>query len=148
MGLRDTILNADDIESRTVDVPEWGVKLELRTPTVRARGEIISAFMRQDGEAAGTVDVTNMNPVLVVMTAHDPETGELVFTRDDVDTLMEKSAAVMERLGEIALELAGLENAAERMAAGKDGSPLTRNSDTPMPSPSGSIKRSRSSTRA
>jgi hypothetical protein len=134
MGIRDTILAAQDIEQRVVDVPEWGVKLELRTPTVKERGELITKFMRDEG----TLDVVAMNPLLVVMCAHDPETGERVFGPDDVDMLFDKSAAVMERLGEIALELSGLQNAAERMAEGKDDSTSTPNTDTPTSSPNGS----------
>ena len=134
MGLRDRILAARDIESRIVDVPEWDTKLELRTPTVLERGELISKFMRDEG----TLDVVAMNPLLVAMCAHDPDTGERVFTADDVDALYTKSSAVMERLGEICLELSGLMGAAERADAAKKDSMRTPNSVTSSGSPSGS----------
>jgi hypothetical protein len=129
MGIRDKVFAANDIESRVVDVPEWDVKLELRTPTVLERGELIAKFMREEG----TLDVVAMNPLLVVMCTHDPDTGDRVFTADDIDGLLGKSAAVMERLGEICLELSGLQNAAERLTEGKDVMTSTPNSATSSP---------------
>ena len=125
--LRDKILQFDDIEVETVTVPEWGgVTVELRTPTVQARGELISQFMKDTGK----IDYVRMYPALVVATSYDPETGEQLFTNDDVDALTLKSSKAMERLGEVAIKLSGLENAAERIDAGKDASTPILNSLT------------------
>lgn len=126
MGLRDQIRSANDIESRIIDVPEWDVKVEMRTPTVRTRGEMISEFMKDDG----AIDYVRMYPSLVVATAYDPETGERLFGIEDIEWLEGKSAKALERLGEVAVELAGMEKAAERLESGKDGSTPTRNSST------------------
>lgn len=126
MGLRDQIRDAKDIESRIVEVPEWGVKVELRTPTVRTRGEMISEFMKDDGK----IDYVRMYPSLVVATAYDPDTGERLFSLDDIEWLEEKSAKALEHLGEVAVELSGMEKAAERLDAGKDASTPILNSLT------------------
>ncbi len=115
--LRDKILAADDIEARQVEVPEWGVTVEIRTPTVRRRGELMAEFM-QDGE----LDYVKLYPALVVATAYDPDSGEQLFTIADMDALAEKSAKALETLGEVAVELAGMTNAAQKLDAGKGDS--------------------------
>lgn len=115
MNLRERIFAAKDIESRMVSVPEWDAVVELRTPTVLRRGEMIAEFMRDDGK----IDYVRMYPALVVATAYDPETGEQLFTLEDISALSEKSAKALERLGEVAVELAGMEKAADRLEEGK-----------------------------
>lgn len=127
MSLRDQIRAAKDIEHQLVEVPEWDVVVEMRTPTVRARGEMISEFMKDNG----TIDYVRMYPSLVIACAYDPETGDKAFTLEDLDWLAEKSAKALERLGEVAVELSGMEKAAERLDAGKDASTPTPNSRTP-----------------
>ena len=126
MNLRDKILNAYDIEHRLVDVPEWGVKVELRTPSVRQRGELIASFMGADGE----LDYVKMYPSLVIATAFDPKTGEPIFTPDDFEALTTKSGKAMETLGSVAVEIAGLDQAAKRVAEGKDDSSPTLSTGT------------------
>lgn len=128
--LRDQILAFDDIETRVVEVPEWGgVKVEIRTPSVAARGELIAQFIRDDSK----IDYVRMYPALVVATSHDPDTGERLFTNDDIEALKEKSSKAMERIGEVAIELSGMQNAAERIEAGKADSSQIPNGDTPSP---------------
>ena len=125
-SLRDRILAARDITAEQVDVPEWDCVIEIRTPTVRMRGEIISEFMGNEG----SIDYIRMYPSLIIGTAFDPDTGERIFTMADKDVLLERWSAVMERLGAVAVRLAGLDNAAERVELGKGGSSPTRNGDT------------------
>lgn len=126
MNLRDKILAAKDIESQMVEVPEWDVTVEMRTPTVRTRGELIAEYMGDDAE----IDYVRMYPALLVATAHDPETGDPLFTAADIDALAEKSAAAVERLGEVAVKMSGMEDAAKRIDAGKADSKRTRNGST------------------
>lgn len=138
MSLRDTILAYDDIVREPVTVPEWGgMVIEMRTPTVSERGILISQFMKGD-----EVDYEAMYPALVVNTAYDPTTGEKIFTADDIEPLKKKSSAAMERLGNVATRLSGMENAAKRMAEGKDDSTPTLNSGTPSGSQSDSTAQS------
>lgn len=133
MSIRDTIQAADDIEKRLIEVPEWDVTIEMRSPTVAARGAAMSEYMN------GTkVDYARMYPSLVIQCAYDPEDGSKLFTVADIEWLGEKSAAAMERLGDVALELSGLKDAVARVEAGKDDSNGNPNDDTNTGSPNDS----------
>ncbi len=104
-SLRDTILGSDDIEAETLEIPEWGnVKIELRSPSLRDRLAMFDQATNDDG----LVNRDLMFPLLVVSAAHDPETGEAIFTAADVEALTEKSAPVIERVATVAMRLAGM----------------------------------------
>lgn len=127
-SLREQILEYNDIEVRSVPVPEWGgLVLEMRTPTVEARGQLISQFI---SEGTGKIDYVRMYPSLVVATAYVPGTEDRIFTLEDITALQKKSAKALERLGAIAVELSGLEKPEERIEAGKDDSTPILNSLT------------------
>lgn len=128
-GLRDKILSYDDLVTQRVEVPEWGgLVVELRTPTVLTRGQLVAQFM---GDNAA-VDYVRMYPSLIVATAYDPDTGEQLFTLDDMDALAGKSSKAMERLASVAMELAGMTDA-DQIEAGKDDSMTTPSMPTPSP---------------
>lgn len=124
-ALRDTILAAADTESEVVDVPEWGVKLEMRSPSARERTRMLKAAMIE-GET--TPDLEKFGPALIVATAFDPDTGEQVFTVDDIVALGDKSAQVVERLSTVSMRLAGMR--ADAVDEGKDDSSTTPNDAT------------------
>ena len=111
--LRKTILGADDIEAVPYEVPEWGVTLELRTPNADERMTMTSMFSGGD-----EVDMTKMFPALIVSCAYDPASGERVFTADDLALLGQKNGAVVQRVGQRCMEVAGMTEAA--VDAGKD----------------------------
>ena len=75
MALRDAILSSDDRGREIVDVPEWGVKLEIREPNVGQRAALIEGYQSNTGLAW-------VYSSMLVATAYDPETGERVFTED------------------------------------------------------------------
>lgn len=102
--LRQSILEAEDIESETVDVPQWGVKVLVKSPTARARSRLMRQFIDPD---SGDLDYEAMYPALVIATAHDPETGELLFTAEDANALNQKNGAAVETIAKPALRLAG-----------------------------------------
>lgn len=109
MSLKEQIQQADDRGSETVEVPEWGVTLELRSPSVAERSALIAAMARMDGEQPTADDFTRSYVLLVIATAHDPETGERVFDDDDAGWLSEKSGAVLNGVWEAAQRVAGLD---------------------------------------
>ena len=94
-SIRDRIAASDDRRRVTVDVPEWDVKIELRSPTVRERGALFDAHYSADGTIA---DPSRLAVDAVIACAYDPDTGEKVFTDDDVDFLYERSSVVLDRL--------------------------------------------------
>jgi len=124
MGLRDSILNATDIPTETVHVPEWDCDVEVRGMSLAAR-ETISEIA-QDSVAAkektGKSDPV-WNAAVVVATAYDPETGGPLFTDADRAALNGKSAKAVMRLSEAGARLSGMTED-ESVEAGKD-SPST-----------------------
>lgn len=131
--IRDKIKAAKDIEIEQVYVPAWDVTVEMRTPTVGARGDAMAEYM-VDGE----IDYVRMYPSLVIQCAYDPEDGTKLFTFDDIPWLSDKSAAALEVLGSKAIDLAGLRDAVTRIEAGKVGSTTTPSDEGSTSSPNDS----------
>ena len=104
MSLKDKIKAADDRESRTLTVEGWGVTVEVRSPSVKERADLIDAF--SDGE--GNVDYAAMYTSLLIATVYDPETGEPVFSADDAEWLEGKSGTVVNDVFTVAQEVSGL----------------------------------------
>ena len=100
--LRNAVLNAVDIQTETVDVPEWEVKLELRGMTGVER----SAFTERT--RSGDLSNEGVMAELLISSAYDPESGERVFEPADRDILVTKNARVLDRLFRIAAMLSGI----------------------------------------
>lgn len=127
MDLREVILSQDDIPSELLDVPEWGVKVEVRGLTGRERAQLVQPIA--DTQHA---DMRVMYGNLVILGTYDPETGLPVFSRGDEDALLGKSGAAVERVALRVMELSGLtEDALNR--AGKDSSTPSNDSPTSLP---------------
>lgn len=117
MSLKDQIANADDLYSEMLDVPEWGVTIAMRTPTVAERTAMVQKFVSPEG----TPDLTNLAelyPALLIATCYDPATNEALFTAADADLIRSKNGAVVERIAERALTLAGLTDDAVPLPSG------------------------------
>lgn len=84
---RDQILAVADLKTATVDVPEWGGEVIVRTLSglERAAYEDATATIKEDDGPAGVRRMA----LLVVATVVD-ESGKRVFTPDDIDALVEK----------------------------------------------------------
>ena len=117
MSIRDKIRKARDRTSEIVEVPEWGVIVEVRSMTGTQRSAIVTAL---------TSDEDNKMEALwggmLVSCIYDPETGDPVFKEDDAEWLLnEKSSTVLDRLSNVCLQVAGIvEGAVDD--AGKDSS--------------------------
>ena len=112
------ILAAQDLQTEDVEVPEWGGAVRVRSFTGRERDAFESSMVRGDGRDR-KVDLTNMRARLVGLTVID-ETGQRLFTDEEVDLLGAKSGAALDRVFAIAQKLNGL--------SGSDVEELTKNS--------------------
>lgn len=104
MSLRDRILAADDIGRESVEVPQWGVTVEVRTMSAGQRSRMIASCSNPDG----TIDLDRLYPMLIVATVFDPETGAPVFDENDLAVLQEKSASAIEFVALKAMRLSGM----------------------------------------
>lgn len=106
MSLRDQILATDDIQKTIVVVPEWNdLKVEVRGMTGADRTAILSSAINP---TTGQVDFRVMYPDIVIATCFDPETGERIFSDNDRDALLSKSATALDRLAEVGMSVGGL----------------------------------------
>lgn len=109
MNLRDQILNATDIATEQVTVPEWGgAQIEVRGMTGAERATFLAECF---DTTTGKPRFDRMYPEILIACAHDPATGEKVFTAADRDALNGKAAAATERVASVAMRLSGLDEA-------------------------------------
>ncbi len=109
MGLltRDQIVNADDLETRDVEVPEWNGTVRVKALTGRERDEFEQSTVEQKKNGQVKQNLTNFRAKLVALTVVD-EDGAKVFTQKDVAYLGLKSAAALQRVFNVAAELSGM----------------------------------------
>ena len=120
MSLKDKILASEDIPSETIHVKEWDVDLLIKGMTA---GERVTLMQSAYDAKTEQVNMSKVYPDVVVACAHDPATGEPVFTDGDKDALMGKSSAAIERIADVGLRLSGI-GKEEQDAAGKDSSSI------------------------
>jgi hypothetical protein len=89
-------LDIDDIELKSVDVPEWKTIVYVRTLTRAERHR-----MFKDNQ-----DVDEL--LLLVLYACREADGSRAFKKEDLQRLSEKSGKVIERIGRAALDLNGI----------------------------------------
>ena len=117
MSLRDKIFESIDIETETVEVPVWGVSIELRSMDGKTRIQMMQSVTSDDGQ----VEMLKLYPDIIIACAHDPETGERLFTEEDRDVLLSKSAGALEIVASAAMRVSGM--ATDSMdEAGKESS--------------------------
>lgn len=117
MSIRSKTAEASDIISETVEVPEWGVTLEVRTIAANVRAKFVSQMYDEKGQ----LDFDKLYPSLLIASCFDPENGEPAYLPEDETMLGTKSGAVVERIALVAMKLAGLTKEAES-EMGKDSS--------------------------
>lgn len=101
------IAQADDIGSELVQVPEWGVEILLKSPTLRRRFEYL-AWRNEIEEEGSPEAMERLWLGALICVAHDPETGDPAFTFEDVDLLASKASVLVERVAFKAMTVMGL----------------------------------------
>lgn len=124
MSIRDQIIASSDIESELVEVPAWGVTIEVRSMDGRTRLNMMSTVTDTNGE----IEMTKLYPDIIIACAHDPATGERVFDENDRDLLLSKSAGALELVASASMRVSGM-TAGAMDEAGKDSS-STANDDS------------------
>jgi hypothetical protein len=113
---KDQILSVNDRPTETVDVPEWGGSVILRTMSGLERNDYDASNMKRVGDSY-EADTSNMYAKLLSRCLID-EDGKPLFTEADFGRLGTKSAKVLSRLFDKASAMNGLGRNAE-VEAGK-----------------------------
>lgn len=99
----DDILGAKDLKRKKVEVPEWGGYLYISTLSGAARDAYEASVVSYKGNVPEQ-NLENIRAKFVAAAATD-EDGNPLFTSDQVKELGKKSAAVLDRLFDIAQKL-------------------------------------------
>lgn len=112
---RDAILEANDLKTESVEVPEWGGSVMVRTMTGADRDAFEDSMVTVGADGKRTPNMSNMRAKLVAMTAVD-EAGNRLFSAGDVEYLSRKSADALNRVFEAAQRINGMGAEAEQVA--------------------------------
>lgn len=106
MSIKDKIKQARDTDAASYQIDEWDVTVEIRSMSARQRANM-NTVLEHDGDGAEKQEL--MWGYLLCSCVFDPETGEPVFTEDDMDWLLtDKSFAVIDRLTAKCLEVSSV----------------------------------------
>lgn len=118
------ILQATDLPTEDVEVPEWGGTVRVRAFSGAARDAFEQAMLKTDAAGKRSTDFSNMRARLVAMCLIDVETGERMFEDHEVALLGAKSAAALERVFSACQRLNGMSaDAVEGAAKNSDAAP-------------------------
>jgi hypothetical protein len=112
------ILGAADLKHEDVEVPQWGGSVRVRVMTGTERDEFHELI-------AGGVPVSKFSAALLAATCID-ESGENLFSMDDIEALQAKSAKSLDEPATVAMRLNGLgrqaaEDAVKNSESGQSG---------------------------
>ena len=122
------ILQAKDIQTEDVSVPEWGGIVLVRGLTGRERDSLEASMIEGKGKNA-QVNLINLRAKLVARSIVD-EAGKRVFEDADIPALAQKSAMALTRVYDVAQRLSGI--------TPEDVDELTKNSEAAQSEGSGS----------
>lgn len=105
---RDKILQAKDIQTEEVQVPEWKGSVLVRGLTGIERDQWQSTIVQSTGRTT-KVRMEQATARLVQLSIVDKE-GKRLFNDNDIMALNSKSAAALNRIYDVACRLSGLTN--------------------------------------
>lgn len=112
---REQIQAAQDIQTDTVNVPEWGGDVRVRGMSAKQRGLITKRTTTVDKDGKINSDFNQMQLLTVLVGCVD-ENGNRIFSEADTDWLREKSAKALFRVFKAIAELSGMDGEAEEAA--------------------------------
>jgi len=107
---RNAILEAKDLPTETVDVPEWGGQVIVRTLTGEERDQYEASMFEVVGDGANREVVPKMENLRATLAALSivDEDSKRMFDVSEVHLLGQKSAAALDRVFDVAKRLSGL----------------------------------------
>ncbi len=125
---RDEILQAKDLKTERVSVPEWGGDVLVRSMTGAERDAFEASILEKRGSDYD-VNMRNLRAKLAAWTIVDEE-GNRLFSEDDIKALSEKSAGALQRVFNVASRLSAI--------GPEDVEELAKNSESALSGASGS----------
>lgn len=117
---RDDILQASDLATEEIYVPEWNGWVRVRAITGSERDAYEASLVQRKGKKT-ELNPSNMRAKLIALSVVDEE-GRRLFTDTDVEALGKKSGAALDRVFAVAQRLSGLRDEDMEELAGNSGS--------------------------
>ena len=99
---KEQILDANDLRTEEVEVPEWGGTITVRTLTGVERDQLEASVIGSTGEK----NLANLRAKLVTLSVSDEE-GRRLFTMDEAAKLGDRAARAVDRVVAGAQRLSG-----------------------------------------
>ena len=103
---RESILEAKDLQTQSIQVPEWGGEVLVKTMTGKERDAFEMEAYTVKGKSV-EANRENFRARILLHTLADAE-GKRLFSAEDLEALGSKSGKVLDRLFGIAMKLNGL----------------------------------------
>lgn len=97
MLTKDQILNADDIQTKVIDVPEWGGEVTIKSMSGFYRDRFENSLVGKNGGA----NMQNVRAKLVAASIVDDK-GDVMFSEKDITKLGSKSGDALDRVFAVA----------------------------------------------
>lgn len=105
---KEEILQAEDLPTEDVEVPEWGGTVRVRTLKGFERDRFEESITEQQGKTTRVI-AEHLRAKLVALSVVDQD-GERLFDEQDVRRLSGKSARALDRVFAVAQRLSGISN--------------------------------------
>ena len=109
---RDEILAARDHRTETVDCPEWGGSVLVRSLSGSDRDRLEGAGILWEKDGKGALAIAGYQTVgtraRLVAAAIVDEDGNLLFTPADVEALGAKDSAPLDRIADVVTRISGM----------------------------------------
>jgi hypothetical protein len=107
VSIKDKIRQAQNLHTEIVNIPEWDVKVEVRSMSARQRAALQTLLNNETVEVGAKQE--QMWAFLLGSCCFDPETGDNVFSDEDMDWLFDHSAfAPIDRLATACLNVSAV----------------------------------------
>ena len=106
MPTKADILNADDLPTAPVEIPEWGGRFHVRTMTGVERDQFDHDLM--SAKRGDQIDGRGMKARMCYLTLCDADGVRIFEEAADLVQLQEKSSAILDRVWDAASKLNGL----------------------------------------
>ncbi len=113
---RQEILDADDLVTEEVPVPEWGGMVLVKSLSAGERDKWEATFVRMKSGKDPDINLENLRAKLVAVSVVDEDLTP-IFTDADIAGLAKKSAAAMQRVFNVASRLSGVSEADQQSLA-------------------------------
>lgn len=125
MSIKEKIRLATDLGTQIVEIPEWDVRVEVRSMSARQRTALQTLINDESVDAGARQE--QMWAFLLTTCCFDPTNGESVFTDEDMEWLFtQKAFAPIDRLATSCLNVSAvLKGAEDQLGKSSSASPTS-----------------------